>query len=847
ELVNASEDVAGMGRFLEEVPAPMKRTTIDLEPIKQKMVESVLEANPEDTDSFLQMIQSFDDVAYQYEQGKAKGDVVTVLRNGKQEFYKVNDPLLLQSLVNMAPKQSKALLDSYGKVTRFVTANITGLNVVWSLFSNMPRDVGTYMFYSKNKNPIHLFGGIASAYLNMFKGKNADPMYKEYKAMGGGKTSAYTADTNLQRNLMRDFSGSKAKWLNPLNWLEFISNMIESGPRYATYKLMRTQYGMSPAEAFYESNDITVNFRRGGTMSRQATKVVPFFNAGIQGLDKFGRWISGEEFSGTARKKASTIRVVGLILVSLLGAALSHGINSGDDEKKKEYAQLSTYTKNSFFCFPLGGGKYFVVPKPRELAVLSSFMERALELYGNDNKNAFNGFYSYAVDNVLPNVVSGIAQGDLFNAVSSLGAVGVLTSVAANKDFLGRPIESQSMQNLLPTERFTRRTSVAAKAIGDVFGISPLQVDYVAKNILGGFWKWNQALFPIGKENVDYTLGVASSYVKDNQYSTDIINTLYDNYEDATLKKNSTHDPEAAMKYKLLYNMTTFYTNYNKLSKDEPNADRGRAYRQTVLDMLEGVNQYAKDGPNTPEIKALADFVKRNSGTEQYPTALSPSVKDKSGLVHDLTASQYVDYQTDYLRRYWDYAGKVLASPETATEEGMKSAKAQARSEAETQILSTIGADSADASSLQTAGSIGLTSKNIIDFNAAKATASADGSFTKEEAIAILENMQASDSQKAYFYKEANGNATVASNPYSSVNDLNQYILTADPKKAKQSITSSYKDLIVSSYSKGDYESVSKYTNKLLSLNLLDKDGYPYFTQKMIDGWITDYLKNSPS
>ncbi|HNW87260.1 MAG TPA: strawberry notch family protein [Candidatus Limiplasma sp.] len=847
EIVNATEDVAGMGRFLEKVPAPLKRTTIDLKAIKHDLIENVLEANPEQQDTFLQLIQDFDDVAYQYEQGKAKGDVVTVLRNGEQEFYKVNDPLLLQSLMNMAPKHNKALIDAYGKITRFVTGNITGLNVVWSLFSNFPRDIGTYMVYSKDKNPVRLLGGIASAYLNMMKGRGADALYQEYKAMGGGKTSAYTADTNLQRNLIRDFSGDKTKWLNPLHWLEFVSNMIESGPRYATYRMMRTHYGMSPTQAFYESNDITVNFRRGGSMSRQATKFIPFFNAGIQGLDKFSRWISGEEYSGSARKRAATIRTAGLIATSLLIAALLHGINSKDDKEKKEYAQLSNYTKNSFFCFPLGDGKYFAVPKPRELAVLTSLMERAMEYYANGNENAFNDFYGYAAETSLPNVVSGLAQGDLFNAVSSLGVVGVLTSVAANKDFLGRPIESESMRNLLPSDRFNRRTSVAAKAIADVFGLSPLQVDYVGKNILGGFWKWNQALFPIGKENVDYTLGVANSYVKDNQYSTDIVNTLFDNAEAATLEKNSAKTPVSQMKYKMLYNMSTFYTNYNKLSKDEPESDRSRAYRQTVLDMLDGMNQYAKDGPYTPETKALEGFVKKNGGTEQYPTALTPTVKDKAGYAYDLTASQYVDYQTDYLKRYWAYVGDVLAAPETATENGLKSAKNQARSEAESAILGTLGAEGAETESLQTASSLGISSEEILKFNAAKTTASADGSFTKEEAISILENLRGSDAQKAYFYKEANGNATVASNPYSSVEELNRYIYASDPAKVKTSITNSYKDLIVSSYASGDDAAVSTYTNKLLSLDLLDEKGRPYFTQEKINGWINDYLKNSAS
>ena len=58
-----------------------------------------------------------------------------------------------------------------------------------------------------------------------------------------------------------------------------------------------------------------------------------------------------------------------------------YGINNGDDDKEKDYQQLSNYTKNTYWNIPIGDGKYFAIPKPRELAVLSSFFETCME-YG---------------------------------------------------------------------------------------------------------------------------------------------------------------------------------------------------------------------------------------------------------------------------------------------------------------------------------------------------------------------------------------------------------------------------------------------------------------------------------
>ena len=72
-----------------------------------------------------------------------KRQVVTVLKDGKPEFWKINDPLLLASLTNLTPPKMKGVLDAYAVVSRFITGNITGNNLVWSLFSNFPRDLGT--------------------------------------------------------------------------------------------------------------------------------------------------------------------------------------------------------------------------------------------------------------------------------------------------------------------------------------------------------------------------------------------------------------------------------------------------------------------------------------------------------------------------------------------------------------------------------------------------------------------------------------------------------------------------------------------------------------------------------
>ena len=71
----------------------------------------------------------------------------------------------------------------------------------------------------------------------------------------------------------------------PLKAIEFVSRTVEAGPRFATYEMFRED-GADPQTAFRAAMEITVDFRKGGKVSRAANAVMPFFNAGVQGMAK---------------------------------------------------------------------------------------------------------------------------------------------------------------------------------------------------------------------------------------------------------------------------------------------------------------------------------------------------------------------------------------------------------------------------------------------------------------------------------------------------------------------------------------------------------------------------------
>ena len=692
--------------WLERVPDPIRVQRDNVSPVKSQIAQEAQNTFVfnDDLDALADILQNVDDILIEYRRAAASRDnrVVTVLNGGQQSFWKINDELLFDSLVNMEPQRIPSVLRLLTNINHLITSNLTGNNVVWSIFSNAPRDLMTALTYSKDKNLIHMVSNIGKSYVNSFRGiKHVDkqsPMYQEFLSMGGGADSIYSSNRNIGKDARRMITGKREgvwDWVkSPLDLIEWISNTIEAGPRYAEY-VARRNAGASPAEAIYAAHDVTVNFRRGGAKSRIINQVVPFFNANVQGVDKLARQMAASDVAPADRKKVSGIRMGVWLGVCVALGALMVAINHGNEEKERDYATLSTYTKNNYFCIPLGDGKFLTIPKPREIAVPSSFSSAALEYAWNSNENAFDDFGEYAIDMVAPPIADNLATAvwklftespeaagkEASNALGDLGLLGVTHYLSANKDFLGRPIVSSSLENVEAKDQYTARTSKIAYAIGQAFNMSPVKIDYFFQNTLGGWWKNQQALFPMDNSNVDYTLGVASTWVRDNLYSTDIVNTMYDNATAAKRAANSDPDNGGKAAWNQQCNqMTTFYNRFYGLTKGN-SGEQTRISRRTVLDMISDFNDSYGNGNETPEQKAVYDIVRSTGNTAILPVAMQTTIKydSLSGKQEvELSPDAYVEYQTEYNALYWERA-VVLATryanhPETAAEkiEAMK-------------------------------------------------------------------------------------------------------------------------------------------------------------------------------
>lgn len=741
--------------FMEKMPDPKVPVEVDLRGIKDRLYNEThdiagIEIAPEMQDALQEVIGSIDDTMTQFQLGKAKPNrgEIKILVAGKPEFWKINDPLLLSSITSMDYRNASKVITAFGSVSRFITSNITGNSVIWTVFSNAPRDLQTLLTYSMaTKNPGKMLHGVADTYLNYInnaRGKSVDPLFSEYLAMGGEGAPVWSGSKDYVKDMRKLLSSTREHpEMNPLKWAMFVSDMIEMGPRFATYKMCR-EAGMNPQKAFYAAMDITVNFRRNGINSKTLNQFIPFFNAGVQATDKMIRYFTAEdlremkfvggagdggdggdgtgkwvEVNGKERGRAIAGRVAFSAALSLIMAALVVAWSRRNKESKDDFDMLSNYTKNSYFCISLGDGKYFTIPKGQNVAVLESFFERLLERTVDGNDHAFDEYYSYLTENTLPGIVSDMAEypvNVLANGVQSasddfttgflgsLGAVGEMAQLRANKDYLNRPIVSKQNEGKVPALQYTEKSSEMAYLLGKYLGISPQKADHFGKNILGWMWSYPSALFPINdgkgvKGERDWTMGVKNTYLRDNVYSNDLGNWIYDKASESDVMYTSYGTNEQALESTLDSNMKSYYQKTIGLAKGQEDE---REIRRAALDKLKAYRKESDHGVEDADRKAIYDIVESNGNSSILPGVMDTSIKS-DGKTYDLSGKEYMQYQDAYESYYYDLADDCI-NPSDSEDKQSKIAgdlKQLAREQAMDEILSKKGIESGKPSKLK--------------------------------------------------------------------------------------------------------------------------------------------------
>ena len=232
--------------------------------------------------------------------------------------------------------------------------------------------------------------------------------------------------------------------------------------------------GLSEAEADYAVRE-SMNFSKRGLSPtvQYASRMIPFFNAQIQGLSVLVKAATGnmpsEDVLKIKRKFANNAMM-------LTGFGLAYAMAMDDDDYYKNAKPRDRYSN---FFVPLPGvDEPLKLPIPYEFGFFfSAGVAMADAIKGEVDtpqqlraiKDMFVGAIPGASSNFVPQIVKPLAE------------------VYANRSFFsGTPLESSRLEKLAPEARYNAHTTEVAKWMATMVpGLSPIQIEHIVSGYLG--------------------------------------------------------------------------------------------------------------------------------------------------------------------------------------------------------------------------------------------------------------------------------------------------------------------------------------------------------------------------
>jgi hypothetical protein len=232
--------------------------------------------------------------------------------------------------------------------------------------------------------------------------------------------------------------------------------------------------GLSEAEADHAVRE-SMNFSKRGLSPtvQYASRMIPFFNAQIQGLSVLVKAATGnmpaEDVLKIKRKFANNAMM-------LTGFGIAYAMAMDDDDYYKNAKPKDRYSN---FFVPLPGvDEPLKLPIPYEFGFFfSAGVALADAIKGEVDtpqqlraiKDMFVGAIPGASSNFVPQIVKPLAE------------------VYANKNFFsGTPLESARLEKLKPEARYNAHTTEVAKWMATMVpGLSPIQIEHIVTGYLG--------------------------------------------------------------------------------------------------------------------------------------------------------------------------------------------------------------------------------------------------------------------------------------------------------------------------------------------------------------------------
>ncbi len=392
---------------------------------------------------------------------------------------------------------------------------------------NQMRDLQTYLATTDGNQVRNLITYFTS--LVPKAGTENARLWKQYKDMGlkqessflGGKGD-YEAYLKTQLGIRESKGWGKAGALlrDLARALEAAGEWSENAPRFAEYKNALRKYGDTPegrVKAAQAAAEITVNFSRGGTLSRRINSFVPFFNAGMQGLDKIMRNFRNKPGRSAFRYLGKT--TLASILINLIAGNYDN----------RNYDELNDRAKAGYWNIPIGLLTGDVDEDGKSKTFLKLRKGEAESLFGALGEQIARmlvGSEEWDAQKLLDTAVEGFTNMAPNNPLSS-NMFAPFIEISQNRDWAGRDIVPANLQDMPPELQYDATTSWTSKQLGQLLGVSPMMLDHLLTGYGSDYGKFIKSITSTA-EGGDLTSSLRNTFIADPRYSSGVVSNFYD-------------------------------------------------------------------------------------------------------------------------------------------------------------------------------------------------------------------------------------------------------------------------------------------------------------------------------
>lgn len=411
---------------------------------------------------------------------RAGYDTLNFMENGKKVSYEVPKMVAseMKRLNRVLPEGVEKVISVLSMPTKTLRGGATSLNPIFAA-SNLIRDqLQTTITGNIGVN----IKGTPKALLATFGfGEKADNLRaelsrqgiigSEYRQTYGYKQGDLMAELQKEHHLSKK-AADRLK--HPIDALNDLIGRTEYFTRAQQY--FGTD-GDTTAKSQAARNN-TLNFSRGGEAIMVINKIIPFLNAGVQGVRQMVAQIT--------KRPARTA----LALAAWAGIAMAaKGISESDEKKKELYDRVSDYEKKTNLILFDKDAKYnpetsridglVKIPIPQFLYPITDSMNNIKDSPDALLKTASNIF----------EVFTGLDTENPVNQLTPTAIKPFIEAATNTNTFTKQPIVSDYDKNKLPQDKGAKYTTGAARFLSSLTGVDAPIIDNFIANWSGGLGK----------------------------------------------------------------------------------------------------------------------------------------------------------------------------------------------------------------------------------------------------------------------------------------------------------------------------------------------------------------------